>query len=134
MNADGTGAQQVSIGLNSTSIVPSINCDSALLDSSAFGSPVRVDLDTGVATPVGLPGADSNCIFYGDSDRMVCERNSGPAPDFAACFSGGSDCVRDVVVVGADASGLTNLSQSIDVRDNFPAVTSQPYTDIPVPD
>ncbi len=134
MNVDGSGAEQVSAGLNATSIVPSINCDSALLDSMAFGGPVRVDLETGVATPVGMPGADSNCIFYGDTNRMVCERNSGPGPDFAPCFSGGASCVRDIVVVAADGAGVINVSQSIDVRDNFPAVSFQAHTELPYGD
>ena len=132
MNPDGTGETQISFGIISTSLVPSMRCGEAILDSAAWGSPVRVDLTTGTPTPFGVPSADSNCSWYGSSDRVVCERTSGPAPDFATCFGGGAECIRDIVVLDLDGELVRNLTQSISARENSPTVTLQPFSELTV--
>ena len=134
MNADGTGARTISAGVIGTSVVPSVNCTTAIVDSFLFSQPIMIDLATGSQTPFGIVGSDSNCAWYGRSEHVVCERESGPAPDFAACDGGGAECVRDIVVLDAAGEAVINLTESIDARENTPAATFQPYTEITVVD
>ncbi|MFT6398490.1 MAG: cysteine-rich repeat protein [Bradymonadia bacterium] len=133
MDGDGSNPSQITVGQTTTSIMPAVrsDCIEVLLDSTGFGQPVRVDVETGVATPLGVPGADSNCTYYGTTDFVACERSSGPAPDFVPCTIGGADCVRDIVVLDLDTGDAQlNVTQSIDKRDTFPAVSTQPYSDL----
>lgn len=135
MDADGTNGTQITVGQSTTSIMPAVNrdCTELLVDSSALGQPVRVDLETAVPTPIGIAGADSNCSYYGSTDYVVCERSSGPAPAFTPCTVGGSDCVRDIVVLDLETGDAQiNITQTIDRRDTFPTVSSQAYTELPL--
>ena len=132
MNTDGSGSTQISFGLVSTSLVPRMRCDETILDSSTWGSVVRVSLTSDAITPFGTTGADSNCSYYGTSDRMVCERTSGPEPDFALCFGGGIECIRDIVVLDVDGDPVANVTQSISARDNSPTTTLQAFTELTV--
>ena len=135
MDADGADPVQVTVGQTTTSIIPSVrfDCEEVMVDSVGLGQPARVDLASGRATAFGLPGSDSNCVYHGESDFVLCERNSSGPPSFTPCTVGGIDCVRDIVILDIETQEVRrNVTQSIDARDTFPAVTRQSYTSLPL--
>jgi hypothetical protein len=133
MDADGGSPLPVTTDLRTTSVIPAVrpDCNEVMLDTISDGAPVRVDLDSGATTVFGLVSSDSNCAYYGDSAFAVCERESGPPPSFEPCTVVSIECVRDIVVLDLETGAfLRNLTQSIDVRETFPVVSNQPYTEL----
>lgn len=135
MGADGSSPVQLTTGLRASSVVPAVrsDCTEVMVDRLTDSAPSRVDLATGERTSFGLPSSDSNCSYYGTNSFVVCERESGPPPDFTPCTVGSAECVRDIVVLGLDTGEmLRNLTQSIDTRETLPVASFQRYTALPL--
>lgn len=135
MEADGSSPTRLTTDLFGTSIVPAVrnDCTEVMVDRLVGSVPTRIDLAALTLTEFGLASSDSNCAYYGDSDFAVCERESGPLPLFEPCTVGGVECVRDIVVIHIETGiELRNLTRSIGTRETLPAVSSQPFGDLPL--
>lgn len=131
MDVDGSNAEQLTFGRSPTSLLVRVdpNCREVVLDSLTHGGPLRIGVDDspaagalelGFGTPIGIPGVDSNCT-HAPGGSFVCQRMSGPAPEFFACTGGGAGCVPDIVAIdGSTNQEISNATRSIDARETFP--------------
>ncbi len=129
MNIDGSGAEQLTFGLNPSNILfrVSPSCDEILIDSLSEGQVLRIgtlqdapagSLVRGFSSPLDPNANYANCAYL-IGGRFACERLSGPGPDFEPCEEGGSQCVLDIVVLDANGE-VTNTTRSLEVRETFP--------------
>lgn len=139
INADGTEATALTTDANPVSLRVAVRDDGAeiLFDTT---QPMRMGISAlppadGIALdamiPVGIAGTDANCDYVGLSNQLVCERLQ--TPGLANCVQGDSDCDPDICIVDlSSAATILNLTRTPGVRETRPAVTAQPFSELPL--